>query len=102
MEAYNKNPKIIGRFMFPSQNFAVSSFTIFLLGFGVAYWALLIFSITALIECGYGIIWLSGWFEFRSAFQWLFVAIGFIAVVWFLRLFTLQGANRFETMAQFV
>lgn len=102
MAEQKKNPKIIGRFVFPSHRVAVSSSTIFLLGFGLVYWILLIFSLTVLTECGYGIVWLSGWFEFRSAFQWLFVAIGLIAVSWCLRLFTLRCANSFETAAQFV
>jgi hypothetical protein len=84
------------------RSFAVSSFTIFLLVFGLVYWVLHVFTVTTIIGCEYAIIWLTGWRSFQAVFQWLGVAIGVTTIVWLLRVIMLRGLNRIETAAQFV
>ncbi len=82
--------------------FAVSSFTLFLLGFGFVYWLWHMFSMVPTVECQYAIVWLSGWFDFRAPFQWLGLAIVITALVWLLRVLALRGLNRGEAAFQLV
>lgn len=84
------------------RSFAVSSFTIFILGFGLSYWIFHMFTMVMTVECEYAVIWVSGWFQFSSAFQWLAVAIGMCAVVWLMRVIILKDLNRLETLVQLV
>ncbi len=84
------------------QIFAVSSFTIFLLGFALSYWMVHFFTLATAVECEYAIMWLSGWFDYRAPFQWLAVAITALAIVWLLRVFTRRPLNKGETAFQLV
>lgn len=81
---------------------AVSPFTLFLLGFGLLYWILLMFTTVVTVECAYAIIWISGWFDFASLFQLTAVAIGLCAALWLVRVIFLRSLNRIETIVQFV
>jgi hypothetical protein len=80
--------------------FAVSMFTVFLIGFGVCYYLLYTQSIISHQACRNAAIWLNGWFTFSSPLQLMGVAIVLIAYVWVFRLVSLSGLNRIETVLQ--
>ncbi|WDI30412.1 hypothetical protein PUV54_10625 [Hyphococcus flavus] len=82
------------------RNIAVSPFTIFLLGFGLSYWIMLMYTTVVTVECEYAIIWISGWFNNASLYQWIAVTIGLCAAVWLARVFLIRELNRVETIAQ--
>ncbi|WP_425409509.1 hypothetical protein [Hyphococcus sp.] len=84
------------------QGVAISPFTIFLLGFGFIYWIMLMFTTVITVECEYAIIWVSGWFNFASLYQWSVVAIGLCAATWLARVLFVKRLNCTETIAQFV
>lgn len=81
---------------------AVSSFTIFLLGFGLAYWICHMITVVTTFECEYAIHWVSGWRYFQSSFQMVGVAIALAVLVWVVRIATSKSRNRIETIAQFI
>ncbi|GJL92396.1 hypothetical protein [Hyphococcus sp.] len=85
------------------RTFAISFFTIFLLGFALMYWILHMFTVvTGAVECEYALTWLDGWPEFRSGFQLVGIAIGLCFVVWLLRLVVFTEPNRAESLAQLI
>ncbi len=96
------NKRVLRRAARLRRSFAISSFTIFLVGFGLCYWIFHMFTIVTAIECEYAVIWIAGWFGFRSAFQWLAVAVGACAVIWAARVILIRGLNSIETIAQLV
>lgn len=81
---------------------AVSSFTIFLLGFGLTYWFFHFYTTTVMVGCEYPIAWLEGWPHFWSPFQITGLAISLCALIWLLRLLNKKSLNRVETLFQFI
>lgn len=66
--------------------FPISSFSIFLLGFGLVFWIIQAFTLLPNYECRYGVVWISGWFEFASLFQMMAFLTGLIAITFVVRL----------------
>ena len=83
------------------RSFTISSFTIFLLGFGFIYWVANTLTVVALIGCEYALVWLTGWFKFQSLYQLFFGATFLALIVWLLRIAFLRDLNLVETSVQF-
>ena len=81
---------------------AISSFTVFLLGFGLVYWIWHMFTLVASIECAYALNWLEGWFGGRAPLQLIFAGIVLSTLVWLLRLITVRPLNRGEAAFQLI
>lgn len=85
------------------RTFAISFFTIFLLGFGLVYWILNVITVTAsFIECEYAFFWTWNWPKFVSAFQLFGAAISLSFLVWIVRLLVLNGKNKIESGLQLI
>ena len=82
------------------RRFAISSFTIFLLGFTLCYRLLHAETLISYQECRNAAVWLEGWFTFSSPLQWIGVVIALCAYVWVFRLVAFSGLNRIETALQ--
>jgi hypothetical protein len=82
------------------RHFAISSFTIFLLGFTLCYRLLHVQAIVFFEPCRNAAIWLGGWFTFSAPLQWIGVAIALCAYVWVFRLAAFSRLNRIETALQ--
>ena len=86
-----------------ARKFAISFFTIFLVGFGFLYSILQIFTIViSPVECEYAFHWLNGWSEFQSSFQLTTLSIGLCCVIWIIRVLSVRNQSRIETIAQLV
>jgi len=75
--------------------FPVSAFSIFLLGFSLFYSVLHIFTLTTSYECRYGLIWISGWFEFASLFQIASFSISLLTLLFIARLLCFRATLNF-------
>lgn len=84
------------------RSFAVSSFTIFLLGFSFVYWILDTFSTVSSIECEYAFFWTWNWSSGRSIFQLVGTAIILCVVIWLTRLVIVKNKNHIESVMQLV
>ncbi|MHA7872452.1 MAG: hypothetical protein ACX939_08905 [Hyphococcus sp.] len=81
--------------------FPISPFSIFLLGFGLVFWIIQVFTLLPNYECRYGVVWTSGWFEFASLFQIMAFLVGLIAVTFVvLLIFHLNKENLGEAWFQ--
>lgn len=81
--------------------FPISSFSIFLLGFGLIFWIIQAFTLLPNYECRYGIIWIGGWFDNTSLFQTVAALISLITILFVVRLFCQwKGLNVGETVFQ--
>ncbi len=83
------------------RRFPISAFSIFLVGFGLFYFTLHLFTLLPNYECRYGLIWISGWFENYSLFQVTAVSVGLVALLFVARLVCLRSnLNIAETFFQ--
>ena len=82
--------------------FSISSFTIFLLGFGLCYWMFNMFTTVTMVECEYAISWLHDWERFRSGIQLVGLTIVFCFCILVLRILILNNLNPIETAMQLV
>lgn len=64
-----------------------SPLTSVIIGFGVIIWFAQFVPTTIYSDCAYAAYWVTGWFEFKSLFQWAGLALGLIAVLWLAHLF---------------
>ncbi len=84
------------------RSIAISSFTIFLLGFGLSYWFFHFYTTTLMVGCEYPSAWLEGWENFWSPFQVIGLAISLCMAIWLLRFASHKNLNHMETAFQFV
>ncbi|MEO1241011.1 MAG: hypothetical protein AAFX54_03810 [Pseudomonadota bacterium] len=83
------------------RRFSISAFSIFLVGFGLLYFTLHLFTLLPNYECRYGLIWISGWFENYSLFHVTAASVGLVALLFVIRLVCLRSnLNVAETVFQ--